>query len=221
MKKMLEHKDVRRGDLSIILCSPSGMVSHLLPRRPRDFINTVGYKGWPFMSVLHWGEEPHGLWQVNVSYMPSVHARQQGYATVTELNLTLHGTVLQPQAVKSIPQYCHRKCASKCGGAGPGQCDTCQSLRNIQTLECVENCWHGDETYERFCLPSSNRSHSPYQHITTSPVATTSQPNSSIATAEITSYAWRNSHAVSLPHLLTTLIIALTFSSYKSFFGAI
>lgn len=42
-----------RGDLSVSLRSPAGMVSHLSVARPLD-VNKVGYVDWTFMSVAHW-----------------------------------------------------------------------------------------------------------------------------------------------------------------------
>lgn len=46
-------KHTRRGDLSVELRSPAGIVSHLSVAREND--NTVaGYDDWTFMSVAHW-----------------------------------------------------------------------------------------------------------------------------------------------------------------------
>lgn len=56
----LEHVQVtmnvnhtRRGDLSVELWSPAGVVSHLSVDRPNDDAAT-GYVDWTFMSVAHW-----------------------------------------------------------------------------------------------------------------------------------------------------------------------
>ncbi|KAF2099321.1 hypothetical protein NA57DRAFT_9805, partial [Rhizodiscina lignyota] len=54
-----------RGDLSVELRSPSGMVSHLSVTRPQDKF-TGGYDDWTFMSVAHWGESGIGNWTVIV-----------------------------------------------------------------------------------------------------------------------------------------------------------
>lgn len=43
----------RRGDLSVELHSPSGIVSYLSTSRERDEAN-AGYVDWTFMSVAHW-----------------------------------------------------------------------------------------------------------------------------------------------------------------------
>lgn len=172
LKKLIQHTDVRRGDVTITLRSPSGVTSHLLPHRPRDFINSVGYRKWPFMSVLHWGEQPCGVWLVNISYTPGPHSQRQGYAIVHGLELSLYGTVLQAESLLTIPRYCHQQCARTCGGAGPFMCDTCKSLRNTKTLECVEECSEEDGQHKRYCLPSVNNT----SHLTSS----SSPPSSTV-----------------------------------------
>lgn len=43
----------RRGDLSVELRSPTGLVSYLSTPRRRDTART-GYEDWTFMSVVHW-----------------------------------------------------------------------------------------------------------------------------------------------------------------------
>jgi len=57
----LKHR--RRGDLSIKLISPSGTVSNLLHQRPFDG-SSAGLKGWTFMTVYNWGENPKGTWNL-------------------------------------------------------------------------------------------------------------------------------------------------------------
>ncbi|QIW96378.1 hypothetical protein AMS68_001896 [Peltaster fructicola] len=59
----VEH--TRRGDLSVDLISPSGMVSHIATHRSMDMAN-AGYVDWTFMSVAHWGEKGVGDWTVIV-----------------------------------------------------------------------------------------------------------------------------------------------------------
>ncbi|KAL3464673.1 peptidase S8/S53 domain-containing protein [Aspergillus heterothallicus] len=55
----------RRGDLSVELRSPEGVVSHLSTARRYDNAD-VGYVDWTFMSVAHWGESGTGTWTVIV-----------------------------------------------------------------------------------------------------------------------------------------------------------
>ncbi|KAK5153530.1 hypothetical protein LTR04_006205 [Oleoguttula sp. CCFEE 6159] len=59
----VEH--TRRGDLSVELRSPSGVVSHIATARRNDAAN-AGYVDWTFMSVAHFGEDGLGSWTVIV-----------------------------------------------------------------------------------------------------------------------------------------------------------
>lgn len=59
----VEH--MRRGDLSVELRSPTGMVSHIATHRRKDNAHT-GYVDWEFMTVAHWGENGLGEWTVIV-----------------------------------------------------------------------------------------------------------------------------------------------------------
>lgn len=43
----------RRGDLSVELISPNGIISHLSATRRLDN-SAKGYDDWTFMSVVHW-----------------------------------------------------------------------------------------------------------------------------------------------------------------------
>ncbi|KAK9483628.1 peptidase S8/S53 domain-containing protein [Lipomyces starkeyi] len=68
----LEHVQVtvnirhqRRGDLSVKLTSPFGVVSMLATTRRSDDSNE-GMVNWTFMSVAHWGESGVGTWTLTV-----------------------------------------------------------------------------------------------------------------------------------------------------------
>lgn len=63
---------VCRGDLSISLESPAGTVSLLLDTRPND-ASTAGLKNWPLMTVHSWGEQPRGIWNLQVREKMSFH----------------------------------------------------------------------------------------------------------------------------------------------------
>jgi kexin len=58
-------KHMRRGDLSVELRSPEGIVSHIATTRRYDEAQ-AGYDDWTFMSVVHWGETGIGTWTVIV-----------------------------------------------------------------------------------------------------------------------------------------------------------
>jgi subtilisin-like proprotein convertase family protein len=75
-----------RGDLSLILTSPSGHQS-ILSEKHDDENND--YNNWRFGSVQHWGEDSRGQWTLTVE--------DQGYGdtgTFEEWELILHGTQL-------------------------------------------------------------------------------------------------------------------------------
>ncbi|KAJ5295977.1 hypothetical protein PENANT_c001G01883 [Penicillium antarcticum] len=55
----------RRGDISVELRSPAGIVSYLSVARAQDE-HPGGYEDWTFMSVAHWGESAIGEWSVIV-----------------------------------------------------------------------------------------------------------------------------------------------------------
>ncbi|CCH58858.1 hypothetical protein TBLA_0B00130 [Henningerozyma blattae CBS 6284] len=54
-----------RGQTTIDLISPTGMVSNLGVIRKHDLANS-GFKDWTFMSVAHWGEDGIGDWKLQV-----------------------------------------------------------------------------------------------------------------------------------------------------------
>ncbi|KAF2835502.1 KEX1 protease precursor [Patellaria atrata CBS 101060] len=59
----VEH--TRRGDLSVELRSPTGVISHIATARKMDD-KAAGYVDWTFMSVAHFGESAVGNWTVIV-----------------------------------------------------------------------------------------------------------------------------------------------------------
>ncbi|XP_034241763.1 furin-like protease 1 isoform X2 [Thrips palmi] len=79
----------RRGDLQIHLTSPNGTRSTLLARRPHD-MSRAGFTAWPFMSVHTWGEQPFGVWQLEI------HNEGRFLGTLTEWKLILYGTETEP-----------------------------------------------------------------------------------------------------------------------------
>ncbi|MFT4642008.1 MAG: subtilisin-like proprotein convertase family protein, partial [Verrucomicrobiales bacterium] len=83
-----------RGDLKVVLQSPSGTESILsLPRND----DGSGYAAWTFMSVRNWGESSQGSWQVTVS------DEQTGNTGVLEgLTLTIFGTDQLPPSAAPV-----------------------------------------------------------------------------------------------------------------------
>ena len=56
----------RRGEVEVVLISPSNTRTRLLGPRPRDTSDN-GFSGWPLMSVETWGEKPHGSWRLYIA----------------------------------------------------------------------------------------------------------------------------------------------------------
>ena len=152
----LEREHPRRGDIQVTLTSPQQTRSVLLPFRRHDFVNTEGYRNWPFMSVLHWGEVPLGQWTLAVQFNSS-----EGFVEVSGVSMDLYGTGEEPEAVRRIPAQCHPECRSLrgCSGEGPGNCDACRRYRVAAMLECVSVCPPGTTvtaaTDGYYCLESS------------------------------------------------------------------
>jgi subtilisin-like proprotein convertase family protein len=77
-----------RGDLEVILTSPSGMVSRLAEEHNDSGNN---YSAWTFSSVRHWGENSAGTWTVKVA------DRAAGTSgTLVAATVTLHGAPTTP-----------------------------------------------------------------------------------------------------------------------------
>ena len=54
-----------RGQVVVHLRDPHGTTSKLAEPHP-DYHQNYPPNGWPFNSVRHWGERPHGIWTVTV-----------------------------------------------------------------------------------------------------------------------------------------------------------
>ncbi|KAF2403975.1 hypothetical protein EJ06DRAFT_301304 [Trichodelitschia bisporula] len=92
----VEH--TRRGDLSVELRSPSGVVSHLSTSRKTDEAH-VGYVDWTFMSVVHWGDSGVGKWTVVVK--DTIENEHTG--TFIDWKLKLFGEARDEKVAKLLP----------------------------------------------------------------------------------------------------------------------
>jgi len=92
----IEH--TRRGDLSVELRSPGGIVSHLSTARRNDGAR-AGYSDWTFMSVAHWGESGEGTWTVIVK--DTVENDHTGI--FVDWKLTLFGECIDPTTQDLFP----------------------------------------------------------------------------------------------------------------------
>jgi kexin len=92
----VEH--TRRGDLSVELKSPSGMVSHIATHRRNDEMR-AGYADWTFMSVAHWGESGVGKWTVVVKDT-NVNEHK---GVFTDWRLKFYGEAIDAKIAKPLP----------------------------------------------------------------------------------------------------------------------
>jgi proprotein convertase subtilisin/kexin type 2 len=84
----------RRGDVTMYLLSPSGTLSMILSRRPKDDDNRDGFTNWPFRTTHTWGENPRGKWRLIVRFQGE--KPQSGW--LKRWTLMLHGTKDAPYA---------------------------------------------------------------------------------------------------------------------------
>lgn len=94
----VEH--TRRGDLSVDLTSPSGIVSHLSTSRMNDNIGE-GYIDWTFMSVAHWGESGLGEWTILVK--DTIENEHNGTFVDWKLNLFGESKIADIQGLLPLP----------------------------------------------------------------------------------------------------------------------
>ncbi|KAJ9648610.1 pheromone processing endoprotease [Coniosporium tulheliwenetii] len=92
----VEH--TRRGDLSVELRSPSGVVSHLSTTRKSDD-ERAGYVDWTFMSVAHWNESGIGNWTIIVK--DTIVNEHNG--SFTDWRLRLWGESIDGSKAKLLP----------------------------------------------------------------------------------------------------------------------
>ena len=53
-----------RGAIEVVLSSPEGTNSEILPVRRYDYKDTL--KNWVLLSVQFWGEDPYGQWKISL-----------------------------------------------------------------------------------------------------------------------------------------------------------
>lgn len=87
-----------RGNLHIILISPSGTASSVLLPRPFDSVES-SIVNWPFLSVHFWGENPIGHWKLVIINEGRLHSNIPG--KLKEWSLIFYGTDKQPTPLAS------------------------------------------------------------------------------------------------------------------------
>ncbi|XP_040577371.1 furin-like protease 2 [Lepeophtheirus salmonis] len=84
-----------RGNLMIMLTSPSGTKSTLLFPRPKDNFAT-SFQDWPFLSVHFYGEIVPGTWKLEVLNMGSSAPLRSGQGLLKKWQLIFYGTENNP-----------------------------------------------------------------------------------------------------------------------------
>lgn len=87
-----------RGNLRILLTSPSGTTSTLLFERPRDVAKS-NFDDWPFMSVHFWGERADGRWTLQIINGGRRRVNQAG--VLSKWQLIFYGTQTNPIRLKT------------------------------------------------------------------------------------------------------------------------
>ncbi|KAL5010688.1 hypothetical protein ScPMuIL_012993 [Solemya velum] len=89
----VDYSTLSRGEISITLTSPSGTKSKMLTSRELENDWEVRWN-WTYMSVQFWGENPNGVWKMDVyqggSYMDGIYRKTKGLLNAWQL--VFHGT---------------------------------------------------------------------------------------------------------------------------------
>ena len=84
-----------RGNIMVVLTSPSGTKSNLLFPRERDTL-ADSFDEWPFLSVHFWGEAPQGTWTLEVLNMGQQRPLRPGQGILRKWQLIFYGTDQNP-----------------------------------------------------------------------------------------------------------------------------
>lgn len=84
-----------RGNIMLVLVSPSGTKSTLLFPRPRDTLGSR-FDQWPFLSVHFWGESVAGTWTLEVINMGQERAPRPGQGLLHKWQMIFYGTDENP-----------------------------------------------------------------------------------------------------------------------------
>ena len=133
----LSHK--LRGSLRIVLTSPAGTVSELLSPRDRDF-SRDGFQNWPFMTVFSWGENPVGLWKLQISDTRNVEGEFKKWS------LRLYGTCEDHRIISpNDSEICQKKCKKGCMEPFNKLCPNCTVFCHCDLGSCLPLCNADDE----------------------------------------------------------------------------
>lgn len=130
----------RRGSLEINLISPSGSRSKLLGLRKFD-VSSKGFRRWPFMTVFHWGENPRGLWTLEIEN------KEDFTGTFDRWYMKLYGTCSHEANITVHENnVCAKHCRAGCPETFASVCRNCVQLCDCITGKCTRRCPRGLET---------------------------------------------------------------------------
>lgn len=148
-----------RGNLHIILVSPSGTPSSVLLPRPFD-TQESNFNNWPFLSVHFWGENPSGQWKLIISNEGRHRVLLPG--KLKEWSLIFYGTEQNP--ISFIPNGVNRNrhpgsFVRETSNLIENPCVAAGKYQYLeQSEECLDRCpdgYYGDN--RRICQPCSDR----------------------------------------------------------------
>lgn len=144
MIQYLEHVQVQitldyvpRGNLHIILISPSGTPSSVLLPRPFDNVDST-FNSWPFLSVHFWGESPKGQWKLVIADEGRRRSTQPG--TLREWSLVFYGTERNPVNLKTQTSHVSRHFGSVVRDTSGLPDNPCIAEGKYQMLEHLGEC---------------------------------------------------------------------------------
>ena len=152
-ESIIFHTSARRGDIEITLTSPHQTKSTILPHRPCDFVNSIGFNEWPFMSVHFWGENPTGEWSLSIGFKS-----ETGCVHLKNVKVMYYGTRTKPQSINTVPKTCSKECAKTtgCASSSPEDCDACNSYRDPVSLTCLPICPNSTIARNGYCIDQQN-----------------------------------------------------------------
>lgn len=134
----LSHKS--RGSLRIVLTSPAGTRSELLAPRDRDY-SSDGFSNWAFMTVFNWGENPAGVWKIEVSDTKGMEGEFKKWS------IRLYGTCelsVNPKINPNDSKTCSEKCKKGCEEPFSKSCPNCTLYCHCDYGKCLPLCYPDD-----------------------------------------------------------------------------
>jgi len=121
---------IPRGNIMIILTSPSGTRSTLLFPRPRD---TLGqrFDAWPFLSVHFWGESVAGTWTLEVINMGPDRPPRAGQGLLHKWQMIYYGTEHNPIRLPRQSQSTFNPTSSSSSFSSPSTSSSFSSLSSF------------------------------------------------------------------------------------------